>query len=254
MSTLIKWILGIIGAAVLFIGGIYLYDKRRIIGPPGDDGGIPWVTPDEAYENEMARTGMDGGAFVTRGLKIRDPRDICKEEEDYNPNRYALSNGGFETLQSGEKIYVRYDDGMQRRSTWVWDGKCIFVDESGCVAHDIYAFDGFWAGEDGVWDESLPRLEADTLPVSGRKYREAGNPTGQYLLFQMNEDGTGTVTRAYPSFDFSEKYDVSPFGRGTYALQSPTDEVLRAHLAILPDAQTAIMSQAGETVKYLLER
>lgn len=247
LGKIIGWLLG--GAAVI-VGGLYLLGSRPD-DPPGKE--IPWVTPQEAYEDQTARTAMDGGAFVTFGLKIRDPREVCREEGDYVPNTYAIHNGSFETLESGETIYVRHEDGLQRRSVWAASDRCYFVDESGCVAHDTYAFDGYYAGADGAWDESVPRLTADTRPTPGRKYREEGNPTGVFLLFDVMQSGDYSVIRTYPTLDYSETYRLDPFGRGTYALEKVGDTDIRAHLALLPDGRTAIFSQAGETQKFVVE-
>ena len=77
MNKLKKTILPIIGLCLLTACGLW-HPK-----PPVDND--PWLTPDEAYEDETARTGMDGGAFVTRGLKIRNP-DSLAALEDYSPN------------------------------------------------------------------------------------------------------------------------------------------------------------------------
>lgn len=218
--------------------------------PAGDD---PWLTPYEAYEDQTAHTAKDGGAFVTWGLKIRDPRDLCREEDGYVPSTHAISNGSFETLESGESIYVRHEDGLQRRSTWVKTDRCYFVDESGCLARDTYAFDGYRAGADGAWDPAVPRLDADTRAANGRKYRETDNPGGAYLSFDMTQDGGGSVVRVYPGLDYRERYAISPFGRGTYALEKDGDPDIRAHLVLLPDGKTAIFSQAGQTETFTLE-
>ena len=243
---IIKWLVGI---AVLAVGGLYLLGSRPE-KPPVKDG---WLTEWEAYEDETAHTAMDGGAFVTTGLRIRDPQEVCREEGDYVPGTYAISNGRFETLESGEEIYVRHADGLRRRSVWVNEGKCYFVDESGCKAHDIYAFDGYYAGPDGAWDADVPRLQEDTRAVSGKKYREEHHPAGTYLLFDMAEDGTGSLQRVPPTPGVRERFSITPFGRGTYALLSTADSLVRAHLALPPDGRTAILSQSGETCRFVLE-
>lgn len=247
LGKIIGWLLGI---GVVVAGGLFWLGSRPEKPPVGGDD--PWLTESEAYEDQTAHTGMDGGAFVTWGLKIRDPREICQEEGEYIPSTHAIRTGSFETLESGEDIYIRHADGLQRRSVWVAEEKCYFVDESGCKAHDIYAFDGYYAGPDGSWDSSVARLTADTRPTPGRKYREEGNPTGVYLLFDSSEGGL-FVRRIYPTLDYSETYRLNPFGRGTYALEKNDDPETRAHLALLPDGHTAIFSQAGQTQKFIID-
>lgn len=246
IGKIIGWLLGI---AAVVVGGLYFLGSRPDDPPGGDE---PWLTEYEAYEDQIAHTGMDNGAFVTSGLKIRDPKEVCREEGDYVPSKYAISNGSFEMLESGESIYVRHSDGMQRRSVWVSEDKVYFVDESGCKAHDIYAFDGYYAGPDGAWDPDVPRLDAETRAVNGRKYREVGNPEGVYLQFDMDADGNGSMQRVYPSLDYRERYNTAPFGRGAYALELTSDPSIRAHLVLLPDGR-ALFSQAGETCRFALE-
>ena len=222
-------------------------------GPTRPQDQLPWLTPDEAYEDQTARTGMDGGAFVTFGLKIRDPKDVCREEGDYIPATHAINNGRLQTLPSGAVIYVRNEDNLQRRSVWVAADKLYFIDESGCKAHDIYAFDGYYAGADGSWDQQVARLTTDTRAVNGSKYREEGKPGGSYLQFNMAADGSGSVQRANPASKVKEEYKTDPFGRGAYALEKTGDPQVRAHLVLLPDGRTALLSQAGQTQKFILE-
>ena len=74
-----------------------------------------------------------------------------------------------------------------------------------------------------------------------------------YLQFDEAEDGQFTVRRTYPTLDYSETYRLNPFGRGTYALEKVGDTDIRAHLALLPDGRTAIFSQAGETIKFVID-
>ena len=128
--------------------------------PPVDND--PWLTPDEAYEDETARTGMDGGAFVTRGLKIRNP-DSLAALEGYTPNTYVLSNGIFDTLPDGHVVYRRIADDLLRCRVWALgpQDKLYYFDAQGFLAPDTLAFDGFSTAADGSWDETKPRVKRD---------------------------------------------------------------------------------------------
>ena len=151
MNKLKKTILPIIGLVLLTACGLW-HPK-----PPVDND--PWLTPDEAYEDQMAHTGMDGGAFVTWGLKIRNP-DSRAAPPDYTPNTYILTNGGVDTLPDGPSVYRRYDDGMLRCRVWalVPENKLYYFDAQGFLAPDTLAFDGFSTAADGSWDQTKPRV------------------------------------------------------------------------------------------------
>lgn len=128
--------------------------------PPVDDDS--WRTPDEAYEDQTARTGMDGGAFVTRGLKIRNPDSIAATT-DYTPATYILNNGVFDTLPDGHVVYRRLEDDLLRCRVWALgpENKLYYFDEQGFLAPDTLAFDGFSTAADGSWDETKPRVKRD---------------------------------------------------------------------------------------------
>ncbi len=125
--------------------------------PPVD--GDPWLTPDEAYEDQMAHTGMDGGAFVTMGLKIRNP-DSLAATPGYTPATYVLHNGVFDTLSDGHVVYRRIDDDLMRCRVWALgpQDKLYYFNEQGFLSPDTIAFDGFSTAADGSWDETKPRV------------------------------------------------------------------------------------------------
>lgn len=128
--------------------------------PPVDDDS--WRTPDEAYEDQTAHTGMDGGAFVTWGLKIRNP-DSLAATADYTPATYILNNGVFDTLPDGHVVYRRLEDDLLRCRVWALgpENKLFYFDEQGYLAPDTIAFDGYSTAADGSWDETKPRVKRD---------------------------------------------------------------------------------------------
>ena len=154
LSVLLLILLGTLSSCGFF--------GNRVLGQgKGSAGNEEWLTEYEAYEDQKAHTAMDGGAMVTTGLKIRNLPDFCWTEEDYTPEKYAIRNGGFQQLESGEVVYIRFSDGLQRGSIWAWgDGKkCYYLDENGFLARNRYAVDGFYAGSDGSWDRSVTRKQ-----------------------------------------------------------------------------------------------
>lgn len=179
---------------------------------------------------------------------------IAEPEDDYTPATYALTGGSWETLPSGEMIYNKADSGIMARSAWIKDhGKYYYVDESGCLAHFTYAHDGYCVAKDGTWDKSEPRLTTNVQPFTNRIYREAGDPEGPYMLFNIPENGKGAALRFFPSAEYTELFSTDGFGWSTYALWNPEDPESRASLAVSPDRKVVLLSQAGSTEKYILE-
>ena len=179
---------------------------------------------------------------------------IAEPEDDYTPATYALTGGSWETLPSGEMIYNKAGSGIMARSAWIKDhGKYYYVDESGCLAHFTYAHDGYCVAKDGTWDKSEPRLTTNVQPFTNRIYREAGNPEGPYMLFNIPENGKGAALRFFPGAEYTELFSTDGFGWSTYALWNPEDPESRASLAVSPDRKVVLLSQAGTTEKYILE-
>ena len=179
---------------------------------------------------------------------------IAEPEDNYTPATYAISGGSWETLPSGEKIYNKAGSGIMARSTWVKDkGKYYYVDESGCLAHFTYAHDGYCVARDGTWDQSEPRLTTNVQPFTNRIYREADNPEGPYMIFNIPENGKGAALRFYPDANYTEIFSTDGFGWSTYALWHPDDPEDRASLAVSPNRKVVLLSCAGTTEKYILE-
>lgn len=249
MSTILKIIAWIVGIVIAALGGLWIIGKSQP-EPPVDRS--DWLTEAEAYEDQTAHTGMDGGAFVVPGLNIRPPKSIAAMDEGYMPNKFALNNGDFETLPSGEQVYKRTADGLLRYDCWVWEEEPVFVDHSGCRAHDIYAFDGFYAGKDGVWDKTVERLPKDLYPQTSVKYYADGDRAASYLIFDVAQNGEWTVARVLAPSTNSEVFKLDHFGRSTYAMDKVDDPENKGHLAIFPDGRTIAVSQAGDTQYYNL--
>jgi hypothetical protein len=119
----------------------------------------------------------------------RDPND-----PDYTPARYAIKagedGGKWNTLQSGETVYEYTISGEYARSVWVNDGgKLYYVDASGCKIRNNYAHDGFYAGADGLWDQSKRPISENTMP-SERPYGD-GSVT---WTFDMDVAQNGTIS------------------------------------------------------------
>ena len=192
------------------------------------------------------------------GLSFEEGEDSQQPNTDpnYTPERYAIKvgdhGGQFETLESGEEAYT-FPSGEYARSQWVKDGdKLYYVDVSGCKMKDNYAFDGFYAGSDGSWDESVKRINRNVLPANGKPYVDDGGKSWVFLL-TTDDDGTihGKAHLAYPKdYDFQADYMVKSFGSSAYSLFNVKDEFDCWHAVVLDGGRTLRISGAGVTEVY----
>lgn len=169
----------------------------------------------------------------------------------YTPADYAISGGTWETLQSGEKIYTAVD-GSSVMNVWVEDGgKYYYIDYSGCLMKNNYSQDGFWAGEDGSWYESVPQRTEDPEPQNGLSYGTDPKFTVEVLDYS---DGShyGIATRSY-SFGYTEKFNVIPLGHGTYLLEGEDDFNSGMLMSVSDDRKTLIVSGGGITEDYSID-
>jgi hypothetical protein len=135
---------------------------------------------------------------------------------------------------------------------WVNDGgKLYYVDASGCKIRNNYAHDGFYAGADGLWDQSKRPISENTMP-SERPYGD-GSVTWTFDM-DVAQNGTisGTATQKY-SFGSVNTYRVTSFGHSAYRLFYTKDESMQAHVVVLNGGRTIAISASGTTDKYDLE-
>ena len=153
-------------------------------------------------------------------------------------------------MQSGEKIYT-LSDGSYVMNVWVEDnGKYYYVDYSGCLMKNNYTPEGFWAGEDGSWYESVPQRTEDLEPEAGTDYGTDPvlriDKTGD-----MSDGSYGKAIRSY-SFGHSEEYNVISLGCGTYLLEGKDDFNSGLLMSVSDDRKTLTRSGGGITESYTI--
>ena len=211
-----------------------------------------WYKPtDEWVESDAGGNSVTADGEEVGTADNRDPND-----PDYTPARYAIKagedGGRWNTLQSGETVYEYTISGEYARSVWVNDGgKLYYVDASGCKIRNNYAHDGFYAGADGLWDQSKRPISENTMP-SERPYGD-GSVTWTFDM-DVAQNGTisGTATQKY-SFGSVNTYRVTSFGHSAYRLFYTKDESMQAHVVVLNGGRTIAISASGTTDKYDLE-
>lgn len=181
---------------------------------------------------------------------------ISALDPTYTPARYAIKagdNGGrWETLESGEVTYLFPSD-ICARHQWVKDGdKYYYVDESGCRMLNNYAFDGFYVGRDGSWDNTVKCIDVNEMPLNGKPYVNDSEWTWSFELSNDNGEIQGQAKFSYANGRV-EIYSVSSYGHSAYALTNEDDEFVRYHAVVLDSGKTLRVSGAGVTDTYQLK-
>ena len=178
---------------------------------------------------------------------------VSSTDPSYTPARYAITAGSdkgkWETLQSGEIVYI-YPSDTYAHSIWIKDGnKYYYVDVSGCRMKNNYAHDGFYAGIDGSWDKKVKCIDKNVLPPNGKEYLDI---SAQKWVFQMqtHPDGTinGTARHTYgEGVGVVEDCVVKSFGHSAYSIFDKKNEFVSYHMVVLDEGRTIRVSAAGET-------
>ena len=181
---------------------------------------------------------------------------VSSTDPSYTPARYAITAGSdkgkWETLQSGETVYI-YPSGTYAHSIWIKDGgKYYYVDASGCLMKDNYAHDGFYAGADGAWNKEVKCIDVNKLP--GKSYTDRNT---QKWNFDVKEHSDGTITGTAQhiyrgTINLTENYVVKAFGHSAYSLTKKDDEFVRCHVVVLDNGHTILVSSVGATNKFIL--
>ena len=181
---------------------------------------------------------------------------VSSTDPSYTPARYAITAGSdkgkWETLQSGETVYI-YPSGTYAHSIWIKDGgKFYYVDASGCLMKDNYAHDGFYAGADGAWNKDVKCIDVNKLP--GKSYTDRNT---QKWNFDVKEHSDGTITGTAQhiyrgTINLTENYVVKAFGHSAYSLTKKDDEFVRCHVVVLDNGHTILVSSVGATNKFIL--
>lgn len=158
--------------------------------------------------------------------------------------------GKWESLESGETIFV-FSDGTNPCSLWVKDGnKLYYIDASGCLMKENYSHDGFYVGKDGALDKSVKRLEKDQKPFEGKEYR-CTDGSGKTWVFSL----LFSKANMYYSEDtsYGADYNIVSLGRGIFLLYNISDEFDKCHAVVLDGGKTLRVSSAGETEKFTIQ-
>ena len=197
--------------------------------------------------------------------KMQEAREKVESEFDTvsttrkTPGNVAKS-GGREKLPSGE-VVCTLADGSEARNIWAEDeeGKLSYFGYDGCLVKNNYAPDGFFAGAEGILDESVARISGSQGKVlMGEKF-VTDTSSDPVILFEEDPDKTYECLfiKRY-SFGYDEVLGVmaDPDSNHAYLLKPDPDskadfkDAKGALMTITDDGKTLIVSDCGITEKY----
>jgi len=232
--------------------GLWIYEKngRLVKDVWVEDKGKYYYIDEEGY---MMTDGYTPDGYYVKSdgswdssisqKKSGSSENLPDGVDDYDPTTYAVTGGEFEDL--GDDIFMYKDSkGKYVRNTWVMSkGKCYFIGPDGARINNNYASDGFWAGDNGKWDEDVAQRNSDPEPLN-KSY------AGSYSTWKIKllKNGTyGTATQIYDDGGDNEVYTLTPLGHGVYLAELEDDSLICALMSVSDDQKKLIVSQVGTT-------
>ena len=213
-----------------------------------------YVGPDGSYNpKDPKNAGVSGGGGSsgggssfgsTNGNSGSFNNNLLGGLDSYDPSTFAITDGEWEPLQDGSFMYFS-KAGVEVRDTWVGDrGKYYYIGPDGTMIRDNYSADGFWVGNDGSWDRSVPQRQSDPEPRTGTYEGYVST-----WKVKITKDGTyGTATFTYTAFGGQPVvYTLMPLGHGCYLAEDTIDSDFKALMSISENGRTLTVSQAGIT-------
>ena len=229
------------------------------------------ISPDSDAVTDVASIDVKEDADVDvdpddgKDTELRSAQEKVESEFDTVSNTLkaplnVADGGDRQKLPSGETICT-LKDGSKARNVWVKhdDGKLYYFAYDGCMVLNNYAPDGFYASDDGSFDDSVPKIDGSFgQPLLNTTYisEDSGDPV---IFFEKSTDNTYECffIKRY-SFGYEETFGVmaDPNSSHAYLLdpeKSGTqsfDECKGPLMTILDDGKTLIVSDCGITDTY----
>ena len=185
---------------------------------------------------------------------------IKKDERETRdtPAKDAITGGKWARNGSGGHIYNL--NGEMQKKCWVEiRGEYYYVDASGYRMSDNWSHDGFYVGEEGLWDESVDRRMDDPVPLAEISYvNQAYKDNTGECKSAVFSGKKGTAALEYQWDDVI--YDVTSMGHGTYILTDssgmldPMDVVHTLVMSVSEDQRKVMISEYGYTTVLEADR
>ena len=215
--------------------------------------------------DEVVGQKAAGDGKAVDEAKMQEAKEKVESEFDTvsttlkTPGNVAKS-GSREKLPSGE-VVCTLADGTQARNIWAEDeeGKLSYFGYDGCLVKNNFAPDGFFAGAEGVLDESVSRISGSQGKVLMGEEFVTDTSNDPLILFEEDPDKTYECLfiKRY-SFGYDEVFGVmaDPDSAHAYLLKPDPDtkedfkDAKGALMTITDDGKTLIVSDCGITEKY----
>ena len=265
-SPLVPIIIAVVAVLVLGLGSFLVYkniDKIKELTakikkeepvteePPAEE--PPEETPPVEEPTEEKSPVKEGSGEETETEEIEKESPGGSDEED-------SENVGPGKTKDGSGGHIYNLNGEMQKKCWVEiKGEYYYVDASGYRMSDNWSHDGFYVGEEGLWDESVDRRMDDPVPLAEISYVNQVYKDNTGECKSVVFDGKkGTAALEYQWDDII--YDVTSMGHGTYILTDssgmldPMDVVHTLVMSVSEDQSKVMISEYGYTTVLEADR
>ena len=225
-------------------------EKSSVEEPPEEKVPVKEETGKETETEEIEKESP-GGSDEEDSEDVGPGKTKAERETRDTPAKDAITGGKWARNGSGGHIYNL--NGEMQKKCWVEiKGEYYYVDASGYRMSDNWSHDGFYVGEEGLWDESVDRRMDDPEPLAEKSYVNQVYKDNTGECKSVVFDGKkGTAALEYQWDDVI--YDVTSMGYGTYILTDssgmldPMDVVHTLVMSVSEDQSKVMISEYGYT-------
>ncbi|MBQ7586887.1 MAG: zinc ribbon domain-containing protein [Lachnospiraceae bacterium] len=225
-------------------------EKPPVEEPPEEKAPVKEETGEETETEEIEKESP-GGSDEEDSEDVGSGKTKDERETRDTPAKDAITGGKWARNGSGGHIYNL--NGEMQKKCWVEiKGEYYYVDASGYRMSDNWSHDGFYVGEEGLWDESVDRRMDDPEPLAEISYVNQVYKDNTGECKSVVFDGKkGTAALEYQWDDVI--YDVTSMGYGTYILTDssgmldPMDVVHTLVMSVSEDQSKVMISEYGYT-------
>lgn len=232
-------------------------EKSSVEEPPEEKVPVKEETGEETETEEIEKESP-GGSDEEDSEDVGPGKTKDERETRDTPSKDAITGGKW--ARNGSSGHIYNLNGEMQKKCWVEiKGEYYYVDASGYRMSDNWSHDGFYVGEEGLWDESVDRRMDDPVPLAEMSYVNQAYKDNTGECKSVVFDGKkGTAALEYQWDDVI--YDVTSMGHGTYILTDssgmldPMDVVHTLVMSVSEDQSKVMISEYGYTTVFEADR